>query len=165
MARKISMEMALEWMREANRRSPKPCPEESFEEVLQGIALPLMRTGLVEDVSASGAGEQTHDEALSDELIAAVERGAERVWADAATNRAKWIEAETRSAREYLARQGIRVGSRVTISGDRQPSAWSAYLGLLATDHGVEAVVRVGVDTLLAVHYSRLSKTGEWDDG
>jgi len=46
----MKIEEALERMREANRRSPKPVDEASFEQGLQELAIPLMRQGLVDDV-------------------------------------------------------------------------------------------------------------------
>jgi len=48
--RKMTIEEALEWMREQNRQYPDPCPEDSFEEVLQTFALKLLQDGLVEDI-------------------------------------------------------------------------------------------------------------------
>jgi hypothetical protein len=46
----MTIEEALEWMREQNRQYPDPCPEDSFEEVLQTFALKLLQDGLVEDI-------------------------------------------------------------------------------------------------------------------
>ena len=50
MKRKMTIEEALEWMREQNRQHPNPCPEDSFEEVLQTFSRKLLQDGLVEDI-------------------------------------------------------------------------------------------------------------------
>ena len=68
----------------------------------------------------------------------------------------EWME-EMSNARAHLEDQGIRVQDAVTFGnpGDRVSGS---YLGLMATDHGVVAVVRVLNDLLLPTHYSNLTK-------
>lgn len=53
----MKIDEALEWMREQNRKHPKPCDEESFERTLQELARPLMEQGLVDDVDEEEGGE------------------------------------------------------------------------------------------------------------
>jgi len=67
-----------------------------------------------------------------------------------------WME-EMSNARLHLRDQGILVQTAVVFGnpGDRVAGT---YLGLMATEHGVVAVVRVKGDLLLPTHYSNLTK-------